>query len=132
MKQILILTHGELANGFKDSVRMIAGEVPNLTAQCVSIDETIETVKERITAFIASCDPMDHKVILTDIPGGSTTQAAFTFINTKEKVHVVAGINLGLVLEIVLNNDEDIESSLHQAVENGKETLNYLNETFGL
>ncbi len=132
MKKILICTHGDLAKGFINSAQMIVGDTPSVYELCVSMQDTIEEVKSRISKFISECDPNDHKIILTDIPGGSTTQAAFYFIDTKKKQYVVSGVNLGLLLEVILSPVENMEELLSSAVESGKETMKYLNISFSL
>jgi mannose/fructose-specific phosphotransferase system component IIA len=111
---------------------MIVGETPNVYECCVSMQDTIDEVKTRINSFISKCSPEDVKIILTDIPGGSTTQAAFYFIDSSKNQHVVSGINLGLLLELILSPSEDIQSLLVSAVDNGKETMKYLNVSFSL
>lgn len=132
MRKILICTHGEMANGIINSLELIAGEVKNVQALSVKMEDTIEEIKSRIEDFINKCSPEDDKVILTDIPGGSTTQASFYFISTEKRVHVLTGLNLGLLLEIYLSSEEDTKTLLTNSLQAGKETLNYLNSTYEL
>ncbi len=121
-----------MANGIINSLELIAGEVKNVQALSVKMEDTIEEIKSRIEDFINKCSPEDDKVILTDIPGGSTTQASFYFISTEKRVHVLTGLNLGLLLEIYLSSEEDTKTLLTNSLQAGKETLNYLNSTYEL
>lgn len=132
LRKILICTHGEMANGIINSLELIAGEVKNVKALSVNMEDTIEQIKSSIEDFINGCLPEDDKIILTDIPGGSTTQASFYFISTEKRVHVLTGLNLGLLLEIYLSSEEDTRLLLTNSLQAGKETLNYLNSTYEL
>lgn len=132
MKKILICTHGGLAQGFKDALELIAGEVQGVSVLGIAMEDTIDHVKGEIEAFIAKCDVNDDKIILTDIPGGSTTQAAFYYINTLKKVHVVTGVNLGMLLEVYLSGEEDVQALLKGCITSAKETMNYLNDSYVL
>jgi len=132
LKKILICTHGGLAQGFKNALELIAGEVQGVYVLGISMEDTIDHVRAEIEAFINNCDLSDDKIILTDIPGGSTTQAAFYSINTAKRVHVVTGLNLGMLLEIYLSSEEDMSVLLKGCVTSAKETMNYLNDSYVL
>lgn len=132
MKRILICTHGELAHGLIHSATMIAGDLNQVFELCVALEDSIEDIKLRIGKFLDAGTLDDHHIILTDIPGGSTTQSAFPFADTSKRIHVVSGVNLGLLLEIILSPEEDMTLLLSSAVDSGKETMKYLNISFGL
>jgi len=132
LKKILVCTHGEMAKGVINSLELIAGNVSDVFSLSVSMEDSLDFVKSKIDEFVNNCADEDQKIILTDIPGGSTTQAAFYFINSKNKVHVVSGLNLGLLLEIYLSTEEDITKLLSNSVLSAKETLNYLNSSYEL
>lgn len=132
LKKILLCTHGDMANGMINSLELITGGVVNVSALSVNMEDTIDFVRSKIEDFINSCELEDDKIILTDIPGGSTTQASFYYINTSKRVHVITGLNLGLLLEIYLSSEEDIVELLKNSLQAAKETLNYLNSSYEL
>jgi mannose/fructose-specific phosphotransferase system component IIA len=127
MKRILILTHGKFADGIADSLRMISG-IEDISTISISDADSPTDVKARIDAFIAEAEPEDHLIVLTDIQGGSSTQAAFPYLQTQKNLHLVTGLNLGLLLEIALSGEEDVASSIEKAVENAKTSIVYLNK----
>lgn len=132
MKKILICTHGGLAQGFKNALELIVGEVQGVEVLGISMEDTIDHVRSEIETFIEKCDSSDDKIILTDIPGGSTTQAAFYSISSEKRTHVVTGLNLGMLLEIYLSSEEDVPMLLKSCVTSAKETMNYLNDSYVL
>ena len=127
MKNILMLTHGNFADGIKSSLEVICGSDMGVSSLCVSVSDTLETVSAKIKEYLESCPDNEEKVIITDIPGGSTTSAAIHFVNTEKKVYVVTGLNLGLLLEIVMNQEEDASAAIATIVKNAKETMLFLN-----
>lgn len=129
MKQILLCTHGNFAIGCKHSLEMIAGELANVHVVSVQMEDHVDDVSMKIEGFINGF-PNDAKIIVTDIPGGSPTQAAFKYIASEKQVFVLTGLNLGLLLELVLSSDEDVEQLIRTSIERGKDTMQFLNDAF--
>lgn len=129
MKHILLLTHGIFAEGIKSSAELIAGTCEFITTMCISADDAPETVSGRISDYLQKFDDKDIKIILTDIPGGSTTQGALPFTNDEKNIYVITGLNLGLLLELVLGcNSDDLNADLHCAMKNAQGTIQLLND----
>ncbi len=132
MKRILLCTHGDFAIGIKDSVDLICGMGDSIETICVKPEDSIDTVKNSISKFIEKFDKEDNIIIFTDILGGSPTQAAFHFIKPESNTFVVSGLNLGLLLEVVLNDSEDTRKLLIESIESSKQMIqllnNYLNQ----
>jgi fructoselysine/glucoselysine PTS system EIIA component len=124
--EVLLCTHGDFAHGIKDSIHLICGEVAFLHALGVKPEDTVETVKEGIEAFLAQASEEKTKIIITDIMGGSPTQAAFTYA-TRDKVLVVSGLNLALLLELILSPREDVENLVSDSIEASKQAIVLLN-----
>lgn len=76
MKNIVLLTHGEFSKGIAQSCRFILGEVQNLKALSITMDENIAQTKQKLNDAIASFENDWPTILITDLPGGSTTQAA--------------------------------------------------------
>ena len=127
MKNVLVLTHGDFAEGIISSVRVICGSDMGIRSICVKVEDSLETVSDKIRQFVDGCPAEEEKVIITDIPGGSTTSAAIHFVNDDNKVYVITGLNLGMLLEIVLNQEEDVVNVITTIVENAKQTILFLN-----
>lgn len=129
MKQILILTHGKFAMGIQDSLTMIAGTLDYVKTLCIQDEDTPDTIENNIQEFINIGESSDPHIIITDIPGGSSTRMALPFVKQQDHVHVVTGLNLALLLEIVLNpNEDNIEEQLKKAIESAKTSMLYLND----
>lgn len=105
MIDIIIATHGNLAEGLKDAVSLVVGEQENL--ECIglrhedSIDTFIENVKE-----LAQRTENDV-LFLTDLLGASPYNATAQAMNhcKNKKIVSVSGVNLPMVIEAVFKRD---------------------------
>jgi mannose/fructose-specific phosphotransferase system component IIA len=113
---ILIVTHGEMANGIMDAVRMILGEPEEKDAPIVEPivlkeGESPETLIDKINKRIEKMaqNGINGVLILTDLFGSSTTNAGVKAMlsNRHQKVSkgfeiaLVSGLNLPMVLELI-------------------------------
>ncbi len=76
MKNIILLTHGEFSKGIAQSCRFILGDVPNLTALSITLNESVAQTKAMIEDAWKAFGNSAPTILITDIPGGSTTQSA--------------------------------------------------------
>lgn len=99
---LVLVTHAEFAKGILTSLELILGNPCPTSVVSVTAKETIPTVASMIKGAIDSMDPANPTVVLTDIPGGSTTQGAILVSAERPDAYYVAGLNLGLLLEVAL------------------------------
>ena len=99
---LVLVTHAEFAKGILTSLELILGNPCPTSVVSVTAKETIPTVASMIKSAIDSMDSANPTVVLTDIPGGSTTQGAILVSAERPDTYYVAGLNLGLLLEIAL------------------------------
>lgn len=136
MHNIILVTHGGFAVGIKGSAELILGDQGNISLVSVTDKETISQVQAMIEERIAAFDCHDPVVILTDITGGSTTQAAIKCISGRKLLYLISGLNLGLLLEIItLDLDSDDAGNiakLKQAIEASKNTIYLVNEAVNM
>lgn len=102
MKNIIILTHGEFSRGITQSCRMILGDVAAPLALSIRPDSSTDMVNSMLENAICAYPKNETVVLLTDIPGGSTTRSALSMLNTHSNLIIVSGLNLGLLLEIAV------------------------------
>lgn len=99
---LVLVTHAGFAKGILTSLELILGNPCPTSVVSVTAQETIPTVASMIKGAIDSMDPANPTVVLTDIPGGSTTQGAILVSAERPDAYYVAGLNLGLLLEVAL------------------------------
>lgn len=133
-KNMILLTHGDLATGIIQSAQLILGKIPNLFSISIGLDETVEDIINEIKRIEASFFEEKPIIIVTDIPGGSTTQAAIKVIEGQKDKYLITGLNLGLLVTLVtlpLTKDRtDNLIKLKNAVLEAKNTIQIVDDLF--
>ena len=101
--QILIVTHGELAAGFKDAAEVIFGEVKGITTIGLHSGESVEAFGEKIYEAL-SASPYNQSVLSVNKLDAKRA----------ENVRLIAGASLPMVLEGI--NQQLLGSDLEAAV----------------
>lgn len=132
MKNIILLTHGDFSKGIAQSSSFIVGAVKNMVALSISLNETVPEIKSMIEKAWRSFNNQDPTIIVTDLPGGSTTQAAIQCLAEHKELYLISGLNLGLLLELILTElTKDHESNLvtlRNIVEEARKTITLVND----
>ena len=130
MKNMVLVTHADFARGILTSLDLVLGQVGHVDYVSITAKETIPEIASMIEEKITGFGGTDPTVVLTDIAGGGTTQAAMQLGN-RRKVYLVTGLNLGLLLEIALlplGEGEDADKGmLRMAIENSRASMYLVN-----
>lgn len=127
MRKFLIASHGEFAKGILDSVRMIVGEKEHVHYLGVLPGDSQEEVEVRLNS-IFKLEEKNEWIVLSDILGGSVTNVLLTYA-TNENIHLISGMNLPLVLEVLLSDDSiDSKEVIDKALTLGREGIMYVNQ----
>lgn len=129
MKGILIMSHGELAKGMMNTVSLFFGNLEKMDYLCLYQDDNPDEFKMKIQERLNALDDGDGVLIIGDIIGGTPLNQAAYFAN--EKVIILGGMNLGMVLEVMANRgNKDID--WNQIIESAKLGINNLNQLLGV
>lgn len=132
MKHIILLTHGEFSKGIAQSAEFILGKVPGLETLSITMDESIDMTIDKISNIIQGIAEREPIILITDIPGGSTTQAAIRSLEKYPDLYIISGLCLGMLIQLVLTDlSEDREENLamlRELVEEARETLMVVND----
>ena len=115
MNQVILASHGELALGALDTIRMIVGEVPNAHAVILRRDDT-EPITGKVEALIDGFADEDDVFVLTDMLGSSVNNAMVELMARRPRVRVVSGMNMPLVLTLVLGDAKVMPSVLRSVI----------------
>ena len=132
MKNIVLVTHGEFATGIVTSLELVYGKSENLETVTIHSSETLKEIIKNIQDKITGFNNNLPTVIITEIAGGSTTQAALEILSSNENTYLLTGLSLGLLLEVVLadmtDSDEENKEILREIIENTRQTINFVND----
>lgn len=124
MIKYLVATHGEMAKGMKSTIKLLAGDRSDI--QFLSFYCNEEDAAQKLKEFFEK--NKDCEIIaFTDLLGGSVNKEVLNFISNK--VHVIAGFNMAVVLEVILSMEETVESNrLEEIIQTGRQQLVYVNK----
>ncbi|UPQ86612.1 PTS sugar transporter subunit IIA [Ignavigranum ruoffiae] len=138
MFEIIIVTHGTLSDGFKDAVNTIIGQSKNIKTINLLSGKSIENLKDKILKTVEEADNETNEetgvIIFTDLVSASPYNQSILAIkevdlNFQDKVYVVGGVNLPMVLEAV--NHQILGTNIHETIDSitsqGKESIGYWN-----
>ena len=111
MINILVMSHGEFAEGICKSAEMIIGDQENLKPVIFNPGESLDTLVEKLKKAINEFDNDFPHLLFVDIFGGSPSNAAALLLAENYKINAVSGVNLPMLLEALTereNTDADI------------------------
>jgi PTS system mannose-specific IIA component len=96
---ILIVSHGGLADALISSVQSLVGRLPRVRGVSIWPKDRDKEIRNRIEHKMAEVDDGDGVIILTDILGGTPTNASLS-LSGNDNVQVVTGVNMPMLLTI--------------------------------
>lgn len=119
MNQIVLASHGGLADGARDTLDMIIGDVSNVHTISLARDDK-DQIEDRALALIDSFDPSDAVYVLTDMLGSSVNNQMVSLKAKRSEVTVISGMNLPLILEIALSDEPLSEAALVEVIKQSR------------
>ena len=119
---IILASHGSMAEGTASAVRMIAGEQPKVRAYGLDTWETPVSIKAEVEAFLDT-HPDERCVIVCDLKGGSVHNALMELC-VRRNVAVICGMNLEIVLSLVFADDTNADE-VRAILEDAKGNIEY-------
>lgn len=125
MRHYILTGHAHISEGIASAIKFVLGiEIPYFNAYI----ENEGVYSEKILAQIQKYSQEDDVIIMTDIMGGSVNNDMMAVMNLPN-VHLVCGMNLALVVQMVLSDQEqDTKELIKQSIQMAKEGIQYCNE----
>ena len=101
---MVLVTHGALAEEFRAALEHVVGAQEYLATICIGPDDDMEKRREDIVDAIVKVDTGHGVALLTDMFGGTPSNLAISLLE-KDKVEVVAGINLPMLIKLASIRD---------------------------
>lgn len=129
---ILLLTHAPLGAAFIQAATHVFRALPErLEAVDVIADQNIDEVRQLAAAAIKRLDDGNGVLILTDVMGGTPSNCCKQ-IGDPEKVAVVAGISLPMLLRALTYRHDELEVVVEMALAGGQNGALRLDERIRL
>lgn len=132
MVGILIVTHGRLAQELVETTRIIVGKnVENIVPITVDWNDDMSDIQKTISSAISKVDQGNGVLILTDMFGGTPSNISLSFLS--DKVEIITGVNLPMLIKIVNVGDRYSLKELAQMIhEQGKKSIYLASEILSL
>lgn len=132
MVGIVIVTHGKLAQELVETTKIIVGKsVDHIIAISVGWNDDMADIQKTIASAIAKVDQGDGVLILTDMFGGTPSNISLSFMS--EKVEIITGVNLPMLIKIVNVADRyGLKELSHLIHEQGKKSIYLASEILSL
>lgn len=110
MNQIILATHGGLADGMRDTLSMVLGDASNVHVVSLARDDK-DPITSKVRALVDSFDPADKVYVCTDMLGSSVNNEMVALGAANDGITVIAGMNMPFVIELAsaagpLTNEE--------------------------
>ena len=127
MRKFIIASHGNFSSGIKSALDIIIGKMENIFIIDAYVNGN-NTIEEALNTVLRSVQDNDELVVFSDLLGGSVTNQVLRFA-LKENVHVISGMNLPLLIDIILaDTDTPIETVIENGISIAKEQVVYVNK----
>lgn len=128
MTKIVLASHHRLADGMKDTLDYILPE--HVEVQAVSAYLQNVPVEAELAQALEGISSEDQALIFTDMMGGSVNQACLPHVLANPNVHLIAGMNLPLILSLTLRAAAGpLEAAdIVNEINNAREQMIYINE----
>ena len=116
---VLLMTHPGIGSSLLHSAVRVYGKTP-MPLRCVEvpIDVSRERITQRATQFIQQLDQGQGVLVLTDVYGATPDNIARSLI-AGDKVSVLAGLNLPMLLRVFNYPTETLPNLFVKAIEGG-------------
>ena len=123
--RIILLSHGDFAEGLLNSAKMIIGELHNVDVVSLKTEMSSDDFEKSVVSIL----PVTEENILcfVDMFGGTPCNVA-TILSKEHNVHIVSGVNLPTFIQSYLNIDKPIKELIEIANQTHKESFVYVNE----
>lgn len=106
MLGIVIGTHGSFSDGIKDSAEVIMGAVNNIETVNLNAGDDVQKLGDKIKDAVHTVDQGDGVIILVDLVSASPYNQSVLSVSQfeeelQEKVYIVGGVNLPMLLETI-------------------------------
>ena len=99
MINFIIVTHGEFGAYLVEAAEGIVGrQAAGVRVVPTSSRQSIGEIKRRVEHALAELSSPDGIILFTDMPGGTPNNLAFPLIKDAQRVEMISGVNLYMLV----------------------------------
>jgi mannose PTS system EIIA component len=125
---IVLVTHGNLALEMLATAEYIVGPQKNVSSVCFFPEDDMSKKLAELSEKVKEVNTGDGVVLLTDMFGGTPSNLAISLME-KNKVEVLAGLNLPMLIKLVRERERmPLNKVVFAAKEAGQKYINIASE----
>ena len=113
MQNIILISHGSMAEGVKASLEMIVGKQDHVHVVALTPDGDNRQFEEELLKKMTALN--GSSLIIADLLGGTPCNVALSNYLESENVEIIAGMSLPLVIEATLNSTATVKELIQAA-----------------
>ena len=106
MINILVVAHGQMAEGMKSSIMMLMGEPEHVNFVNFAEDIGQEELKELLDEKVVKISKDNQYLFMVDIKGGTPFNVASSYSFKNDNVAVFYGVNLPILVETIISSQD--------------------------
>jgi len=121
---LVLVTHGRLAEEFRNAVEHVVGPQENFETVAIGPDDDMEQRRRDIVDAVARADTGAGVIVLTDMFGGTPSNLSISVMESG-RVEVIAGMNLPMLIKLSgVRKNDDMAQALNDAQLAGRKYIN--------
>jgi len=121
---LVLVTHGRLAEEFRNAVEHVVGPQENFETVSIGADDNMEERRRDIVDAVARVDQGSGVVVLTDMFGGTPSNLAISVMEAG-RVEVIAGMNLPMLIKLSsVRKADKLAVAIEEAQAAGRKYIN--------
>ncbi|RUM98562.1 PTS sugar transporter subunit IIA [Pseudaminobacter arsenicus] len=121
---LVLVTHGRLAEEFRNAVEHVVGPQDHFETIAIGADDDMEQRRSDIVDAVARADTGAGVIILTDMFGGTPSNLAISVMEAG-RVEIIAGVNLPMLIKLTsVRKGDDMAQALEEAQTAGRKYIN--------
>jgi len=121
---LVLVTHGRLAEEFRNAVEHVVGPQDNFETVSIGPDDDMEKRRSDIVEAVAKVDQGTGVVVLTDMFGGTPSNLAISVMEAG-RIEVIAGMNLPMLIKLSsVRKGDNLAAAIEEAQAAGRKYIN--------
>jgi mannose PTS system EIIA component len=121
---LVLVTHGRLAEEFRQAVEHVVGPQKFIETVCIGPDDDMDQRRQDILDAVGRANAGNGVIILTDMFGGTPSNLSISVMESGT-TEVIAGMNLPMLIKLAgIRADDDMEKALVEASDAGRKYIN--------
>lgn len=119
--KLIVMSHGNMAEEVLNSSKMIIGEIEGVKSICMMQEDGFEVTQNKLKSALSEYSDDESVLIMVDLLGGTPSNVALQ--ERCNRVEVIAGLNLGLVIEYAMSSEANLHELVSYLVDMGRSSI---------